>query len=58
MINGSHVVKTGREALAMQMVNLAVAGNIQLAQLLKQYGYFKQPTKPMIIRFAEGYEKI
>ena len=57
--NGSHVVMTGRQALAVQMVNLAVAGNVQVAQLLKQYGHFEQAPAPkqMIIRFAKGYEK-
>jgi Family of unknown function (DUF5681) len=52
-IDGRQVVLTGRQALGMQMVNRAVAGDVRMIQLLQKYGCFERANEPMVLWLSE-----
>jgi len=52
-ISGRQVVVTGRQALAMKLVDRAMTGDVRMIQLLQRYGYLSQADGPMILWLSE-----
>jgi len=53
-IGGRQIVVTGRQALAMKLVDRAVTGDVRAIGLLQRYGYFTEADEPLVIWFSES----
>jgi len=48
------IIVTGREALGIEMVDRALAGDVRMIQLLQRYGFFERADEPTIVWFSEA----
>ena len=52
------IAVTRRQALGIEMVNRAVAGDVRVVQLLARYGLFEQADEPMTIWISEALARL